>query len=158
MKFHISFALLSTTFLALVDASRYSGRLASIEIREKLSLYALAIDQKDFCLLSNVFTTNAVANYGLPPPNDIIQGLPAIQALLKTQLGKIVTQHTISTTVVDFVNHRSPNSTAYLVANYFGQGKLTGQILSFYGKYLDQWENMEGGWKIKERQLVLFVS
>ena len=154
MRFNVLCALLCVFILAPVDASRYSGGLAELEIRQKISLYALAIDQKNFGLLSDVFTPNAVANY----PNSVVRGLPAIQTFLKAQLADIVTQHTISSTVVDFVNKRSPNSTSYLVAYYFGQGNLTGQTLSFYGRYLDQWEYRGGGWKTKSRELIFFVS
>ena len=154
MRFNVLCALLCTFILAPVDASRYSGGLAELEIRQKISLYALAIDQKNFGLLSDVFTPNAVANY----PNRVVQGLPAIQTFLKAQLADIVTQHTISSTVVDFVNKRSPNSTSYLVAYSFGQGNLTGQTLNFYGRYLDQWEYRGGGWKTKSRELIFFVN
>ncbi|KAL8784764.1 MAG: hypothetical protein Q9195_008900 [Heterodermia aff. obscurata] len=153
MRFNLLCVLFCTFILALADASRYTGGLAELEIRQKISLYALAIDQKNFALLSDVFTPTAVANY---PPNSLVRGLPAIQAFLKTQLGDIVTQHTLSSTVVDFVNPRAPNSTAYLVAYYFGQGNLTGQTLSFYGRYRDQWEYRGGGWKTKARELVFF--
>lgn len=154
MRLNIFCALLCTSLLLPVHASRYSGGLAELEIRQKISLYALAIDQKNFGILSDVFTPNSVANY----PNGLVQGLPAIQTFLKAQLADIVTQHTISSTVVDFVNKRSPNSTSYLVAYYFGQGNLTGQTLNFYGRYLDQWEYRGGGWKTKSRELIVFVS
>ena len=154
MRLNALCALLCTSILAPVEASRYTGGLAELEIRQKIPLYSLAIDQKNFGLLSDVFTPNAVAKY---PPNSVVQGLPNIQAFLKSQLANFVTQHTISSTVVDFVDKRSPNSTAYLVAYYFGQGNLTGQTLSFYGRYLDQWEYREGGWKIRSRELIFFV-
>ena len=155
MQFNLFYALLCPSLFLPVAASRYSSGLAELEIRQKISLYALAIDQKNFGLLSDVFTPNAVANY---PPNNIITGLPAIQAFLKSQLADIVTQHTISSTVVDFVDKRFPNSTSYLVAYYFGQGNLTGQTLSFYGRYLDRWEFKDGGWRSRSRELVFFVS
>ena len=135
-----------------------SSSLAKVEIRETISRYAIAIDSKNFGLLSDVFTQDAVVKYGLPPPNDTVKGLPAIQDLLRFELNNKVTQHTLSTTLIDFVDERSPNSTAYLVANYLGQGNLTGQFLGVYGRYLDNWVYQKGSWLIKERQLVLFVG
>ena len=152
-----------TLLCASIPALAYDPRAAqtattNVEIRQTISRYALANDEKNFDALSEVFTPDAVVKFPLPPPNDIIRGLPAIKAALKVQLADHVTQHTMSTTVVANVNSRSPNSTAYLVANYLGQGNLTGQLLSFYGKYLDQWEYQGRLWKIKHRELVLFVS
>ena len=155
--------ILWTLLCASIPVLAYDPRAAqspatNIEIRQTISRYAFASDEKDLDALSKVFTPDAVVKFPLPPPNDIIRGLPAIKAALKIQLADYVTQHTMSTTVVDNVNSRSPNSTAYLVANYLGQGNLTGQLLSFYGKYLDQWEYQGRQWKIKNRELVLFVS
>lgn len=76
---------------------------AELQIRNKLSLYALAVDSKNFGLLAEVFAETAVASFGSPPPNDILHGLAAVQAFIKAQVKGIITQHTISTAVVDFI-------------------------------------------------------
>ncbi len=138
--------------------SSCSDTAAELQIRSKLSLYAIAVDTKDFGLLAEVFTQNAIADYSAPPPNNIYRGLPAIQEFLKFSVNTSVTQHTISSTVVDFTNIFSPNSTAYVVANCLGQGNLTGQTLFIYGKYMDQWAYESGSWKTKNRHFTLFVS
>ena len=129
-----------------------------LQIRSTLSRYAIAVDTKNFGLLAEVFTQNAIADYSAPPPNNIYHGLPAIQEFLKASVNTAVTQHTISSTVVDFSNSLSPNSTAYVVANCLGQGNLTGQTLFIYGKYMDQWAYDSGSWKSKNRHFTLFVS
>ena len=129
-----------------------------VQIHDKISLYSIALDTKNFALLSEVLTVDTVANYGLPPPNALVHGLAENQKVLKASIDGYVTQETISTTVVDFIDKDSPNSTAYLVANYFGKGNLTGQLLSVYGKYEDQWAFEGGSWKIKNRTLSFFVS
>lgn len=129
-----------------------------VQIRDKISLYSIALDTKNFALLSEILTVDVVGNYGLPPPNTLIHGLPENQKVLKAAIDGFVTQETISTTVVDFIDESSPNSTAYLVANYFGKGNLTGQLLSVYGKYEDNWAFEDGSWKIKNRTLSFFVS
>lgn len=129
-----------------------------VQIRDKISLYSIALDTKNFALLSEVLTVDTVGNYGLPPPNTLIHGLAENQKVLKASIDGFVTQETISTTVVDFVDESSPNSTAYLGAHYFGKGNLTGQLLSVYGKYEDNWALEGGSWKIKNRTLSFFVS
>lgn len=129
-----------------------------VQIRDKISLYSIALDTKNFALLSEVLTVDVVADYGLPPPNALVHGLAENQKVLKAAIDHYTTQETISTTVVDFIDENSPNSTAYLVANYFGKGNLTGQLLSVYGKYEDKWAFEGGSWKIKNRILSFFVS
>lgn len=152
-------AIASTTF-AHDQSPHPDTTAAELQIRNKISLYTLAIDAKDYGLLEQIFTTDVVVNYnytGLGPLN----GVPAVQAFLTEQLQGLVTQHTISSTVVDFgppgLQH-TPNSTAYLVANYIGQRSLAGQALFFYGIYSDQWVFEAGSWKSKNRVLNFLVS
>ena len=128
-----------------------------LQIRNKLSLYAIAVDTKDFGLLTNFFTEKAVANYSAPPPNDVYHGLPAIQEFLRVSVKDFVSQHAISSTVIDMTNEATPNSTTYVVASFLGQGNLTGQSLAIYGKYTDQWVYDSGSWKTKNRNFTLFV-
>lgn len=131
---------------------------AELQIRRKLSIYATSIDTKNFDALDEIFTEHVVVRYPYPPPDDLITGRATFQAVLKTRLGNLVTQHAISTTVVNFANRHEANSTAYLVATYLGQGKLAGQTLSYYGKYLDTWVLEGGEWKSNNRELAAFVS
>lgn len=91
----------------------------------------------------------------------VLDNMPALQAFLTVQLRSLVTEHTISTTVVNFGppgQQYTPNSTAYLAANYLGQGNLTGQVLMFYGKYTDLWAIEDGSWKSRNRNLTFSVS
>ena len=75
--------------------------VADLQIRNSLSLYALALDTKNFGLLANAFAENVTAYYPLPPPNNVVRGLSSFQKLLQAALGGIVTQHTLSTTVIE---------------------------------------------------------
>lgn len=149
-------AIASTAF-GYYHASHPDTGAAELQIRNKISLYALSIDTKNLGLMEEVFTTDAEANY---PGVGLLRGVPAIQAYIKEQVQGLVTQHTISTTVVDFGppgQQRPPNSTAYLVANYPGQRNLTGQLLLFLGIYTDQWAFEAGSWKSKNRTLTFIV-
>lgn len=152
-------AIASATF-AHYDPPHPDTTAAELQIRNKISLYSLALDAKDFGLLEQVFSTDVVVNYNYTGPG-LLNGVPAVQAYVAEQLKGLVTQHTISTTVVDFgppgLQH-PPNSTAYLVANYLGQRNLTGQTLFFYGIYTDQWVFEAGSWKSKNRVLNFLVS
>lgn len=150
--------LLHLVTTVLTYPTTQSQALTDVQIRDKVSLYSQALDTKNLALLSEVYTVDVVANYSLPPPNALVYGLAENQKVLKAQIDDYVTQETISTIVVDFLDESGPNSTAYLVANYFGTGNLTGQILNVFGKYEDSWAFEDGSWKIKKRILSTFVS
>lgn len=130
-----------------------------LEIRNKLSLYAIHLDKKQFDLLDEIFTSDVVANYGLPGTTGIYHGLTAVKDFLRSNLPpNYVTQHAITTIVIDFSDESTPVSTAYVTANYFGQGNLTGQAVAVYGVYLDQWTDDGGQWKSKDRTTSYVVS
>lgn len=131
--------------------------VAELQIRNNLSLYALALDTKNYGLLAKVFADNMTAYYPFLPPNNIVRGLGTFQKLLQAAIGDIVTQHTLSTTVIDFSSPSLANSTVYLVSNYIGVGNNTGTTLQFYGKYMDHWRSDIDTWKSFNRTLVFLV-
>lgn len=130
-----------------------------LEIRNKLSLYAIRLDTKQFDLLDEIFTSDVVANYGLPGTAGVYHGLTAVKDFLRSNLPPhSITQHAITTIVIDFSDESTPVSTAYVTANYFGQGNLTGQAVAIYGAYRDQWTDDGGQWKLKDRTTSYVVS
>ena len=126
-----------------------------LDIRNKLSLYAFAVDNKDFSNFDQLFTKDVSVDYVGQTYTD----LAAFTTFLDTSVAGKVTQHAISSTVVDTSSGATtPNSTSYVVATFLGQGNQTGTSLALYGKYLDSWVKDEGAWRIKRRVLTLFVS
>ena len=126
------------------------------QIESTLTLYARAIDTKDFALLSSVFASNAFANYTGYLSN--LNGLPAIQAGLETAVAKIDTQHLLGSIGIDIAEHGDvvvANSTTYFQASLFGKGPLVGKVLYQYGFYADDLILVgDGGWRISRRELV----
>lgn len=139
-------------------AQPYNTDGAELQIRNKLALFAIAIDNKDFDLFGLIFTKNVVARFGLDPPQDVLRGLENVKNATKVAVDVIVTQNTVSTIFVNFTNLYEPTSISYLLGNYLGQGNLTNQTMNFYGKWIDKWAFEDGSWKIKERNLTYFVS
>ncbi|OQO07554.1 hypothetical protein B0A48_07251 [Cryoendolithus antarcticus] len=126
-------------------------------IRNTISTYSLAIDSKVFGRLSQVFTTDVVANYS--EPLNVLRGLTQVQAVLQQSLAPVTTQHALSTQVID-INGDSANSTTYLTASHFGSGLYEGQVLYAYGRYVDQLVRVSQAyakrpiWRVKARNLV----
>src|ERR1700761_2886939 len=61
------------------------------QISNTLSTYCYALDSKDFSILEDVFTSDAVAYF--PAPLNTMNGVAAIESDLKWDLENITTQH-----------------------------------------------------------------
>ena len=153
------FLCLLPLFLSLASAcAQVSSSSDELQIRNKLSLYPIALDTQNFALLDQVFTANTVVDYQIPGTS-VLHGLPDVKAYLVKALTGFVTEHTLSTIVVEEINRKGDvNSSAYLVAYYYGQNSLKGQYGFVPGKYFDSWVKEKGDWKIKVRTLQVFVS
>lgn len=151
---HFSTLLLITFTYAFSPNIDHS---TDLQIRNKLSLYALAVDGKQFDLLNQIFTPDVSTDY----VGVISIGLLAFSSFLANSVVNKTTQHAISSTVVEPTRGngtKSFNSTAYVVATFLGRANLTGQSLALYGKYLDEWVEEQGEWKSRRRVLDFFVS
>lgn len=129
------------------------------EIRNKLSLYAIRLDTKQFGLLDEIFTSDVVANYGLPGTVGTYYGLSTVENFLESNLPlNVVTQHAITTIFIDFSDEPTPISVSYVTASYYGQGNFTGQAVANSASYRDQWTKDGRSWKLKNRTASYVVS
>lgn len=140
---------------------------AELKTLHRIALCALSIDRKPYPSLPNISIPDATVPQPFPPLDDFITDLPTIRRVLEKQqkqLSGLIMQHVISTAVLEFGqedgNDKKANSTAYVTSILFGQGNLTGQVLSFYGRYEDEWVFRSGieGRKLARKSLVPFVS
>ena len=156
MRHHLS--ALSFLWLMAEIALGHGHADTDWEIRNKLSLYAIRLDTKQFDL-GEIFTADVVANYGLPGTDGTYYGLIAVENFLKSNLPlNVVTRHAITTTVIDFSDESTPISVAYVTASYYGQGNLTGQTVAISASYRDQWTKDGWSWKLKNRTTSYVVS
>jgi ketosteroid isomerase-like protein len=126
-------------------------------IRSTLALYPLAIDGKNFNALSQVFTSNAVANYSAPL--NVLTPLSTIQSVLQASLAAVTTQHAFATQLIDVLSPTSAFSVTYYTATHFGRGPFLGLTATAYGQYQDVWaKQSDATWKITHRNLVYMVS
>jgi len=124
------------------------------QIHQTLHTYALAIDSKNFSLLSSVFAPTGFANYTGPLAD--LSGLPAIQTALAASVANVDSQHLLGTTVINIdADGETANSTTYFQASLFGKGNFAGQLLVDYGFYRDTLvKSADGAWLIDTRFLV----
>ena len=124
-------------------------------ITQKLSLYDIAIDTKNFSALSSTFADDVVANVAPFP----IEDLASYEAFLEDDLALSKTQHTTTTVFAYDIETSSAKSISYSDAVYFGQGSALGQTFTYFERFDDVWsKGADGPWKISERTLTIFVS
>ena len=141
--------LLSSLLLPLLTLALTSWE----SIHQTLHTYPLAIDSKDFALLSTVFTPTATANYTGDLSN--LTGLPAIQAGLSASVAHVFSQHLLGTLVIDIGPFgKKANSTTYFQATLFGDPYSLGSLVTLYGFYADDLVVEGGRWLIEKRTLV----
>lgn len=126
------------------------------QIRNKLSLIALAADTRNYGRFDEVFTKKALFRIVNPPstfigPEEIAKGTEEIG-------GNALTLTTVDTVTIDFFDKKHPNSTAYFIANFFGKSRERNDSLAIFGKYDDKWTFEKDSWKIKERIITIYVS
>lgn len=96
-------------------------------------MFSHYVDNHDYAMLHMVFTEEAVANFATSA--GYVKGLPLIEQGLREALCDTISQHFLSTYMIDVLCPDTTKATSitYLQGIIFGQGNLTGQLLTTYG-------------------------
>lgn len=130
-----------------MDITEVADRLA---IAETLALYCRGIDRCDGALLAEVFTPDALIDYG-DGAKPIAETIPGLMAGLGSMR---LTQHNISNTVMRLAGERARAETNCVALHIIPTPD--GEIeLVVGGRYLDRLEKLEGRWRIAERLYVM---
>ena len=123
-----------------------------LQIRNRLALFAQAIDFDQYYLFGEVFTANVNATFG--PPYTPYIGLQAVEEA-NSFFKNVTTQISISSIVVNCTDQQAPESVSYFMATNF----VNETDLSFsYGKYFDRWVKKGAAWKIMQRSTSVVVG
>jgi hypothetical protein len=140
-----------------------------LAIQNTLSRYCLALDTHDFALLKAVFATDVHADYSaVSPQNKDVHGLDSMIDRLMVILEGKVTQHALSSQILDFEPSKDVpgayecKAVTYFTANTFVDKNRTKKGLdhvTVFGRYEDLIvEITPGEWRIRERVVKTFVS
>ncbi|KAF5875925.1 putative small subunit of phenylpropionate dioxygenase protein [Botrytis fragariae] len=147
----------------LLPISPLTDHIATETIRNILSLYAFAIDGRNWQAFSRVFAPDARANYSEPLP--VLYGLKNITDAVAAQITQFSgTHHRYSTQYIAICSPTSAISITYLEASHFFLPHTSPAIeddshtLFATGRYEDTWKKANGTWKIVNRNLVFIVS
>lgn len=112
-----------------------------VSIEQTLNLFARSVDTHDYALLDLIFTPDATANFA--PSTGYVDGLPAIKTELQNVLTGTVSQHALSTHMINVTSNQTMKASAstYVQGTFFGKGNLTGQIQTTYGRSVCRFED-----------------
>ncbi|OCL00634.1 uncharacterized protein K441DRAFT_651620 [Cenococcum geophilum 1.58] len=128
--------------------------LDHIAIQNTLARYCIALDDKDFAALSDVFVADCDAHY--PIPGGDLKGVTAVQNAIQARLKPVTSQHALTTqTITISEDGMTASAVTYFTGVHFGTGVKEGQSVTAYGKYLDELvrsETQSEQWRIKRRE------
>lgn len=118
-----------TSQLSIANADSQDSAAITL-IKETINLFPITVDNHRTDLVDQVFTPNATVDIHLAESAPY-SGYDELKQLLSTGTGA-KSQHGLTTQHVDLFSTHDANATAYLFANFFGQGSLEGQIFTVY--------------------------
>ncbi|TGO63761.1 hypothetical protein BCON_0011g00580 [Botryotinia convoluta] len=143
----------------LLPISPLTDPVAIETIRNTLSLYAFAIDGRNWQAFSRVFASDARANYSEPIP--VLYGLQNITDAVAAQIIPFAgTHHRYGTQYIAICSPASAISITYLEASHFFLPDTApvveddSHVLFATGRYEDTWRKANGTWKIVNRNFV----
>ncbi len=122
-------------------------------IERVLVRYAIALDERDFGALDEVFLSEASACYQTIGDFD---SRDAILTLLRGALGRCgKTQHLLGNYRITIDGDRA-TAASYLQAVHAGLGEYASQTMTLWGEYRDRLVRRPEGWRIEHRELAVF--
>ncbi|KAK1714118.1 uncharacterized protein BDZ83DRAFT_636688 [Colletotrichum acutatum] len=128
-------------------------------IRNAIAIFPLAVDSKNYDLLSEGFAPNVVVEY--PEPIGVTRGVKDLQQALEHVLKGLETHHALSTQSIKQTSQTSADGTTYCMAVHFGTGKATGRQVTGWSHSQDTLEkgifDNQEGWRITKRKVHFHV-
>ena len=160
-KMHlIRFSILCSSILALLSSLLIGTQAINTDsdgssialIRNKIALYSILIDTKDFAALDQVYTQ------GVSPNTN--GNLTTEEDFLREALTGTITLHYSDTQYVKLGPTRdTAKAISYVQAVYLAPDvNTTGQTLTYYERFLDDFVYLNGDWLIQNRTLEILVS
>ena len=153
---NFSLPLILPTLAIFPSATAFDKTSADVQIKNTLAKYPLSVDSKNYTILPELFTEDALL--ASPPPTGNFYGIPAIIGFLTPALENTLTQHSYGTQFIDVVSEKEATAITYLTATFVGTGPKAGTELVNHGKYLDMLVYTPERWRVTNRTLVFMVT
>ena len=120
-------------------------------IRRRLVDYCRGVDRGDAALVASIYHDDGTDDHGS------FKGLGSDFAeYVTSRLGAryAATMHTISNTIIDFVDRDTAHVESHVCARHRREDEHGPVLESFGGRYVDRFERRRGEWKIARRTVV----
>jgi len=118
---------------------------------DTVNRYATALDSRDWALLDEVFTSDAVGDYGA----GLLTGRGALRELVQRMLGGSgPSQHLLANHRVD-LDGDSARCVCQVRAYSAGTGLAAGRSYELLGEYRDRLVRTSEGWRIARREMTI---
>ncbi|KAF1343549.1 hypothetical protein BDV97DRAFT_305916 [Delphinella strobiligena] len=124
------------------------------KIRNTIARYCIALDTKDFTLFDKVFAKELYAKY---PFGGAFTDRSALAEAITKRLSPVTTQHALTTQIITInQNNTSASATTYFTGVHLGEGRWKGQLVTAYGKYVDEliFVPFLAEWLINKREVI----
>jgi 3-phenylpropionate/cinnamic acid dioxygenase small subunit len=122
-----------------------------VAVIDTVNRYATALDTRDWSLLDEVFTIDAVGDYGAGE----LKGREALRGMIRRMLGGSgPSQHLLANHRVE-LDGDAARCVCQVRAFSAGTGPATGRSYELLGAYRDQLVRTPEGWRIARRELRL---
>lgn len=120
-------------------------------IQRGLSMFARALDERNFESLAEVFAADMTFDYGIGGEQNGLSSLCELVSHFLLQCGP--TQHLLGSIIID-VDGDTATSRAYVQARHQRKDDPMGPVLDTNGEYVDQWQRRAEGWRIVRRDVL----
>lgn len=126
-------------------------------VADTVNRYTYALDERDWDLLDDVFTPDAVARYGAAAA-PAVRGRAAIVAMIRSFLDRCgPSQHLLGNHVID-IDGDTADSVCKARVLHIGAGEHANITYECVGVYRDRLSRTAHGWRIAERTFVIDIE
>jgi hypothetical protein len=129
-----------------LNAGQLADHLAVVDV---VNRYATALDTHDWDLLDEVFSSDAIGDFG----NQTLRGRQALKDMIRGMLGGTgPSQHLLANHRVELDGDRA-TCVCQVRASAAGRGADAQRTYELWGEYRDRLRRLPEGWRIVERSM-----
>ena len=127
--------------------------LDKIEVGEVMNRYCLAVDTRDWDLLTNCFTQDCEADFRSFGSREVVRGRDVWVAMVRETIGGLDSTHHATSNHLAEINGDDAKLTAYIQAMHWLQNDLGDPEYTVGGHYICNMVRTDAGWQIAQYSL-----
>jgi hypothetical protein len=124
-------------------------------IRDLQNFYSVSLDAGQYDNLDEVFVVDVIADYG---PAGYNEGVAAVKETCRIALEPLTAVQHINGNHIAQIDGHTAIASCYFHVHQFREGTEGGDHFEMGGRYDDELERLQEGWRIKRRKLTIIWS